>query len=107
MCEAVGLSMPDQLRVKQTLPFEGSRVSLAVPLPFGSPFGVSDLPLNVTLNVLFEAAEELMANASSATSASDVTMSFFMDRSSRRAASGSIGHRSYDRTALSATRGQA
>src|SRR4051812_30249218 len=94
MCEAFGLSMPDHLSVKQTLPFDGSRVSFAVPVPFGSPFGFSDLPLNEMLYVLFEAANDVMANTSSATSASDMTTSFFMARSSRRHRPMYIGQRS-------------
>src|SRR3954470_16246076 len=71
MCDATGLSMPFQVRLKQTLPFDGSSVSLAVPLPFGSPFGVSVPPLSFTLNVLLDAAEDVIANASAATSASE------------------------------------
>src|SRR5437764_12834739 len=55
MCDACGAPMPDQVSLKQTLPTEGSNVSFAVPDPFGSPFGVSCLPVIFTVMVLLQA----------------------------------------------------
>src|SRR3954451_13975345 len=96
MCDAVGLSIPDQVSLKQTLRRDGSSVTFAVPVPFGSPFGVSDLPLSLIVKVLFAALAET-ASASTASSARPTNVSFvFKTPASPRANGQSIGHRSHD-----------
>src|SRR3954452_22889141 len=82
MCDAVGVAMPVQLSLKQTLPVPELSVTLAVPLPFGSPLGVSDLPVIDTVSV-FVAAYADTVSESAASSASEISASFFMRRSSR------------------------
>src|SRR3954451_24352108 len=93
MWDAVGVPMPDQLSLKQTLPVPELRVTFAVPLPSGSPFGVSAFPVIDTVSVLVAAYAET-ASESAATSASEINPSFFMKRSSRPVVRRSIGHRS-------------
>src|SRR3954470_15925027 len=82
MWDAVGLPMPLQVMLKQTLPFEGSSVIFAVPFPLGSPLGVSCLPFILTVMVLLAAIAET-ANDKTASSPSEMSRSFFMPGSSR------------------------
>src|SRR4051794_17904162 len=94
--EAVGLPILCQLSLKHTLPDPGLSVIVAVPVPSGSPFGVSDLPLRLTVNVLSpEAPSADTASSESATiRASAVIVKVFMPRSSQPRRPGYIGHRS-------------
>src|SRR3954453_723206 len=78
MWDAVGLPMPDQLSLKQPLPVPELRATFAVPLPSGSPFGVSAFPVIDTVSVLVAAYAET-ASESAATSASEINPSFFME----------------------------
>src|SRR4051812_41096918 len=93
MCDAVGVPMPDQVSLKQTLPVDELSVTFAVPFPFGSPFGDSDLPFIETVSVLLAAMADTARN-SAVTITSAIGASFFMGRSSRRRAARSMGHRS-------------
>src|SRR5438309_3044245 len=93
MCEAVGVPIPDQLRLKQTFPDDCLSVIVADPLPLGLPFGDSWPPVILTVKVLLPAAEEeTAARSSAATIARDTEKSFlFMRGSSRAAGRGSHG----------------
>src|SRR5436190_11014465 len=81
MCEACGAPMWDHVSLKQTFPAEGSSVIFAVPDPSGSPFGVSCLPVILTVMVLLEAPAAGPATISAAaTRASDPSRRVRMPR---------------------------
>src|SRR3954468_4618343 len=66
MWDAVGVPIPLQLGLKQTLPVEEFSVTFAVPLPVGLPAGVSCLPFMLTVMTL-DAANAIDATARTAT----------------------------------------
>src|SRR3954469_17808060 len=91
MCDARALLIPCQLKLKQILRLESSSVTFAVPVPLGSPFGLSCPPVIFTVNVLFDDPRAAAVKAIIATSANAIGTSFFMQRSLR--ACGPVDHR--------------
>src|SRR3954465_9481226 len=75
MCDAGGVPMPHPVSRKQTLPVEVLSVTFAVPLPSGSPLGVSDLPFIDVVSV-FVAANADTARKSAAATATEISPSF-------------------------------